>query len=155
MFDGLKMWWPRQLIRYLESSETAAVPAKIHQPFMLHQSPCRVPGTRRMNATPLPVRSALAGHISTCCLCTVMATSSTAQVTSATRICAIDSWKWKPTWPITCSEVIVDARWSRGSLSFGRTTGYGVPRITTAVIPSNRSPRLRVFTIKRCGSNAL
>ncbi len=151
MFDGLKMWWPRHLIRYLESSETAAVPAKIHQPFMLHQSPCRVPGTRRMKATPLPVSSALAGHINTCCLCTVMATSSTAQVTSATRICAIDSWKWKPIWPITCNEMIVAARWSRGSLSFGRTTGYGVPRITTAVIPSNRSPRLRVFTIKRCG----
>ena len=107
MFDGLKMWWPRHLIRYLESSATAAVPAKIHQPFMLHQSPCRVPGTRRMNATPLPVRSALAGHISTCCLRMVIATSSTAQVTSETRICAIESWKWKPICPITCSEVIV------------------------------------------------
>ena len=50
------------------------------------------------------------------------------------RICAIESWKWKPTCPITCSEMIVAARCSRGSLSFGRTTGYGVPRITTAVI---------------------
>ena len=31
-FDGLKMCSPRHLIRYFESSETAAVPAKIHQP---------------------------------------------------------------------------------------------------------------------------
>ena len=140
MFDGLKMWWPRHLIRYFESRETAAVPAKIHHPFMLHQSPWRVPGTRKMKATPLPVRSALAGHMSTCCLCTVIAISSTAQVRSETRIWAIESWKWNPICPITCSDVIVKARCSRGSLSFGRTMGYGVPRITTAVIPSNRSP---------------
>ncbi len=86
MFDGLKMWLPRHLMTYLESSATADVPAKIHQPFMLHQSPCRVPGTRRMNATPLPVRSALAGHISTCCLRRVMPTSRTAHVRSETRI---------------------------------------------------------------------
>ena len=143
------MWLPRHLIRYLESSETAAVPAKIHQPFMLHQSPCCVPGTRRMKATPFPVSSALAGHISTCCLRTVIATSSTAQVRSDTRICAIDSWKWKPIWPITCSEVIVNARCSRGSLSFGRTMGYGVPRITTALMPTDRSPAVRVITINR------
>ena len=32
---------------------------------MLHQSPCSVPGTRRMKATPLPVSSALAGHMIT------------------------------------------------------------------------------------------
>ena len=108
MFDGLKMWWPRHLIRYFESSETAAVPAKIHHPFMLHQSPCCVPGTRRMKATPLPVRSALAGHMSTCCLRTVIAISSTAQVRSETRIWAIESWKWNPTCPITCSDVIVN-----------------------------------------------
>ena len=140
MFDGLKMWRPRHLIRYLERIATAAVPAKIHQPFRLHQSPCTVPGTRRMKATPLPVRSALAGHISTCCLWKAIAISITAHVASAIRIWAIESWKWNPTWPITCSEMIVAARCSRGSLSFGSTTGYGVPRITTAVIPSNRSP---------------
>ena len=63
-FDGLKTWAPRKRIRYFERSDTAAVAAKIHQPFMLHQSPCSVPGTRRMNATPLPVRSALAGQTS-------------------------------------------------------------------------------------------
>src|SRR5215510_12008427 len=61
-FDGLKMWLPRHLITYLDRSETAAVPAKIHQPLVLHQSPCSVPGTRSTKATPLPVRSALAGH---------------------------------------------------------------------------------------------
>ena len=60
------MWRPRNLTRYFESSATAEVAAKIHQPFMLHQSPCSVPGTRRMNATPFPVRSALAGHMITC-----------------------------------------------------------------------------------------
>ena len=42
-------------------------PAKIHQPRRLHQSPCSVPGTRRTKATPLPVRSALAGHMITRC----------------------------------------------------------------------------------------
>ena len=68
MFDGLKTCSPRHLIRYFESSETAAVPAKIHQPRMLHQSPCCVPGTRSTKATPLPVSIALAGHMSTCCL---------------------------------------------------------------------------------------
>ena len=65
-FDGLKTWRPRNWMTYLDSSDTAAVPAKIHQPFMLHQSPCSVPGTRRMKATPFPVSSALAGHRSTC-----------------------------------------------------------------------------------------
>ena len=42
-FEGLKTWPPRNWIRYFDSSETAAVPAKIHQPCMLHQSPCSVP----------------------------------------------------------------------------------------------------------------
>ena len=40
MFDGLKTCSPRHLITYFESSETAAVPTKIHQPRRLHQSPC-------------------------------------------------------------------------------------------------------------------
>ena len=57
---------------------TPAVATKIHQPRVLHQSPCRVPGTRRMNATPLPVRSALAGHMITCWRKKAMLTSSTA-----------------------------------------------------------------------------
>ncbi len=78
--DGLKTWRPRKVIRYFDSSATAEVAAKIHQPFMLHQSPCSVPGTRRMNATPLPVSSALAGHMSTRWRRKVIATSRTAAV---------------------------------------------------------------------------
>ncbi len=78
--DGLKTCRPRKRIRYFDSSEIAAVPAKIHHPCMLHQSPCSVPGTRRMNATPFPVSRALAGHMITCCCRKVIATSSTAQV---------------------------------------------------------------------------
>ena len=153
MFDGLKTWLPRHLITYFESSETAAVPAKIHQPRMLHQSPCWVPGTRRMNATPLPVRSALAGHISTCCWRNVIPISSTAQVPSETRICAIERRKWKATCPRICSEMIVAARWSRGSRSFGRTIGYVVPRIATAAIGSSmRSPVLGRITISADGA---
>ena len=129
MFDGLKMCSPRHLITYFESSETAAVPTKIHQPFRLHQSPCTVPGTRRTNATPLPVSVALAGQRRTCCWRIAIATSSTAQVPIASRICAIESSKWNPIWPMTWSEMITAARWSRGSLSFGSSTGYGLPRI--------------------------
>ena len=135
MFDGLKMCDPRQASTYLESSATAAVPAKIHQPRVLHQSPCTVPGTRSTKATPLPVRRALAGQSKTCRRRRAIATSSTAHVASEMRICAIESWKWNPTCPITCSEVIVAARCSRGSLNFGSTTGYVVPRIESVRPP--------------------
>ena len=65
MFDGLKMCSPRHRMTCFESSEIAAVPTKIHQPRRLHQSPCPVPGTRRTNATPLPVSIALAGQRTT------------------------------------------------------------------------------------------
>ncbi len=88
-------------MRYLDSSDTAAVPAKIHQPFMLHQSPCSVPGTRRMKATPFPVRRALAGHMITCWRLKAIPTSSTAHVRSDTRICAIERRKSNATWPST------------------------------------------------------
>ena len=123
MFDGLKMWLPRKVRTCFESSETAAVPAKIHQPRIDHQSPCRVPGTRRTKATPLPVSIALAGHSRTCCLRMAIPTSSTAQVRIAIRIWAIETRKWKPTWPITCSEMIVAARCSRGSRILGSRIG--------------------------------
>ena len=56
---------PRNRITCFDRSATAAVAAKIHQPCRLHQSPCCVPGTRRTKATPLPVSSALAGHMIT------------------------------------------------------------------------------------------
>ncbi len=123
MFDGLKGCAPRHWIRCLESSEIAAVPANIHQPRVDHQSPCRVPGTRRTNATPLPVSIALAGHRSTPCLQAAIPISSTAQTSSEIRIWAIETRKWNPTCPITCSEMIVAARCSRGSLNFGSSTG--------------------------------
>ena len=109
-FEGLKMWPPRNLIRYFDSSETAAVPAKIHQPFMLHQSPCSVPGTRRMKATPLPVSRALAGQRITCWRRKAIPISSTAQVSSETRIWAIERRKSNATCPSTCSEMITAAR---------------------------------------------
>ena len=130
-FEGLKMCRPRNEITYLDRSPTAAVPAKIHQPCMLHQSPCSVPGTRRTNAVPLPVRSALAGHISTRCRRNAIVTSSTAQVTSETRICAMESWKSKTVWPSTCRVTITAARCRRGSRSVGSRTGYAVPRMRT------------------------
>src|SRR5215212_2724589 len=135
--DGLKMCSPRHLTRCFESSETAAVPAKIHQPRRLHQSPCSVPGTRRMNATPFPVRRALAGHMITRCVRAAIPTSSTAHVTSEMRICAIESRNENATWPSTCSETIVAARCSRGSFSFGSRTGYGVPRIVSVRPPES------------------
>ncbi len=123
MFDGLKMCAPRHWMTCFESSETPAVPTKIHQPRRLHQSPWCVPGTRRMKATPFPVRSALAGQRMTRCRQAAIPISSTAHVAREIRICAIERLKWNPTCPITCSEVIVAARCSRGSRSFGRTTG--------------------------------
>ncbi len=109
-FDGLKTCEPLNLITYFESSEIAAVPAKIHQPFMLHQSPCSVPGTRRMKATPFPVSSALAGHMSTCCVRNVIAISSTAHVSTETRIWAIERLKLNDVCPRTWSEMITAAR---------------------------------------------
>ena len=123
------------MIRYFESSDTAAVAAKIHQPFMLHQSPCSVPGTRRMKATPFPVSSALAGQRITCWRRNAIPISSTAQVSSETRICAIESRKSNATCPSTCNEMITAARCSRGSRMLGSRTGYVVPRIRSVGLP--------------------
>ena len=65
-FDGLKTCRPRNADHVLrEQRRRRRSPAKIHQPCRLHQSPCSVPGTRRMKATPLPVSRALAGHMIT------------------------------------------------------------------------------------------
>lgn len=76
----------RSRSQYLESNANAAVPAKIHAPCRLHHWPCTVPGTRRMNATPLPVSKALAGQASMRCRHQTIAISSNAQVPIATRI---------------------------------------------------------------------
>src|SRR6478735_3673077 len=113
-------------MRYFDSSETAAVPAKKYQPFMLHQSPWRVPFTRRMKATPLPVSSALAGHAITRRSQKVRPNSISPAVPSETRICAIESSKPRNSWPRTCSDEIVPARCRRGSRMVGSNTGYSV-----------------------------
>ena len=81
-----------------------------------------------MNATPLPVSIALAGHITIRCCRKVITTSRTAHVRIEIRICAIDSWKSKATWPRTCSDTITPARCNRGSRRLGSSTGYSVPR---------------------------
>src|SRR3954453_2225831 len=95
---------------------------------MLHQSPCCVPGTRRMNETPFPVMSALAGQSRTCCRHAAIPTSSTAHVASERRICAIETRKSKATWPRICREKMTAARCRRGSRSLGRRIGYARPR---------------------------
>src|SRR5260221_6519038 len=87
-----------------------------------------------MKATPFPVSIALAGHMSTRWRRSAIATSSTAHVATERRICAIDTRRWTSTCPSTCSVVIRAARCSRGSLSFGSSTGYAVPR-TESVRP--------------------
>ena len=122
-FDGLKMCRPCSRITCLERSDTAAVAAKIHQPFRLHQSPCCVPGTRRTKATPFPVISALAGHISTCCRRKAIPTSSTAQTRSEIRIWAIETRNSNATCPRTWSVMITAARCSRASRRVGSRTG--------------------------------
>ena len=122
-FDGLNTWRPRARIRYLERSDTAAVAAKIHAPRMLHQSPCSVPGTRRMNATPFPVSIALAGHARTPWRRRVITTSSTAHVSTDTRIWAMERSKSNAVCPSTCNVMITAARCRRGSRTLGRTTG--------------------------------
>ena len=83
-------------------------PQKIHHPAGSTSLRVLVPGTpRRTNATPFPVRSALAGHISTRCRRKAIATSSTPHVRSAaTRICAIESWNPNAVCPSTWSETI-------------------------------------------------
>ena len=86
---------------------------------MENQSPCSVPGTLRISATPLPVNSALAGHAMTLSLLVVSSTSSTPAVPMATRIWAIDRPKPMLTWPRTWTVTSTPATCSRGSFSRG------------------------------------
>jgi hypothetical protein len=65
----------------------------------------------------------------TCCCRIAIPISSAAAVPIASKICAMESSKWNPTCPMTCNEMMTAARWSRGSPSFGSSTGYGLPRI--------------------------
>ena len=72
---------------------------------------------------PFPVSSALAGHMITRWRVNVIANSIRPQVSSETRICAIESWNPNAVWPSTCSETITNARCSRGSRTVGSRTG--------------------------------
>ncbi len=76
-----------------------------------------------MRATPLPVNIALAGHTSERVWRRVTATSMTAHVRTAARICGTLTWKCKPTWPKTWSVIVTAATCRRGSRNFGSTTG--------------------------------
>ena len=116
---------------YLVSSEKAATPANMYQACVLQWSPGGVPGTRRISATPLPVNIALAGHTRERVRRKVTATSMIAQVRIADRICGTLTQKRSPTCPSTWIVMMTDATCSRGSLIFGRITGYVVPRIVT------------------------
>ena len=97
--DGLKMCRPRHRIRYFEAMDTATTPMKIQYPRVLHHCPCNVPGTRRMNATLLPVRRPLAGHMITLSLKKPYPNSIRAPVARQIRICAIESRKLSTVWP--------------------------------------------------------
>ena len=76
-----------------------------------------------MSATPLPVNIALAGHTKDRLVRKVRATSRTAQVRIAARICGTLTWKRSPTCPRTWIVMMTAATCSRGSRVFGRTTG--------------------------------
>ena len=123
MFDGLKTCSPRHLITYFESSETAAVPTKIHQPRRLHQSPCCVPGTRRTKATPLPVSSALAGHMMHVLLPEGDRDLEHARSAERDEDLRDREPEVERDLADTCSDMITAARCRRGSLSFGSSTG--------------------------------
>ena len=75
---------------------------------------------------------ALAGHISTFWRRNAIATSSTAHVTSETRICAIESWKSNA---VALHRHDHAREMERGSRRVGSSTGYEVPRIRTAGLP--------------------
>ncbi len=87
MLDGLKTCVPPYLITYLVRSDSPAMAAKRYQASKLHGSSARVPTARRISATPLPVSIALAGQTKDRDCRKVSATSSTAQVRIAARIC--------------------------------------------------------------------
>ncbi len=76
-----------------------------------------------MSATPLPVSIALAGHTNVRVWRKVSATSMTAQVRIAARICGMLTWNPSPTWPRTWIVMMTAATWSRGSRVLGRMSG--------------------------------
>ena len=134
MFDGLNRCEPRYRMTYFVSSENAATPANTYQAWVL-QASSGVPGTRRISATPLPVSIALAGQTNARWARNVSATSRTAHVRIAARICGTLTWKPSPTCPRTWIVMITAATCSRGSRVFGRTTGYVVlPSVSVRLV---------------------
>src|SRR4029079_10662174 len=127
MFDGVKTCETRYLITYFVRRENAATPAKTHHESVFHGWSGGVPTTRRIRATPLPVSIALAGQTNVRVERNVSATSITAVVRIAARICGMLTRKWRPTWPRTWTVMITAATWSRGSRIFGRISGEAVP----------------------------
>ena len=93
-----------------------------------------------MSATPLPVSIALAGQTNARRARNVSATSRTAHVRIAARICGTLTWKPSPTWPRTWIVMMTAATCSRGSRVLGRITGYVlVPSTSVRLLTS--SPR--------------
>ena len=70
----------RNLMTYLVASDSPATTAKTYQPSVPHGSLGGCPTSRRINATPLPVSIALAGHTNAFADRKVSAISMTAQV---------------------------------------------------------------------------
>ena len=125
--EGLKMCRPRQRIKYLESMEIATTPRKIQIPRRLHHCPCRVPGTRRMKATLLPVSKPLAGHMIALSLKNATVNSMSAPAARQARICATESRKSSTVCPRTWSVSSTAATCSRASRMLGRSTRYVRP----------------------------
>jgi hypothetical protein len=123
MFDGLKTCEPWYLMTYFVRSDMAATPAKMASEDVPHGSSGRVPTTRRIRATPLPVSMALAGHTNERLWRKVRTISMIAVDRMAARICGTLTRKWSPTWPRTWIVMITAATCSRGSRMLGRTSG--------------------------------
>ena len=96
----------------------------MYQPRRVHRSPLCVPTTRNSNAVLVPVCMALAGQTIIEVLRNVRVSSMTAQVSTVTRIWAIDTWKPSLAMPMTRIVMMTDDRWIRGSRMLGGTSGY-------------------------------
>jgi hypothetical protein len=114
-------------VTYLDNTATAAVAAKIGQPLVLHQSPCSVPGTRMISATPLPVSRAEAGQAITPRSQAVNTRSSPPATPREMRIWAIDRLKPSTVWPRTWTLMMIAATTSRGVAPPGEQHRVGAP----------------------------
>lgn len=130
-FEGLNMCLPFHRTTYFDSTDKPAIEAKAHQPRVDHQSPCSVPGTLRIRATPLPVTMALAGHTNSRRFQSTMTNSRAAHTPTDTRIWVIERSNPNTTCPRTWTVVMTKARCRRGSLHLGNTTGSSLPAIRT------------------------